>query len=287
MDGSTELGIKNYNPLSTAFQIRTVSYIQLGEFQDLLAKIFVERGLALKIEAALSVLLFGVSYWLDSSMPLPQRVAFAISLFLIAGIITILTQGQRKKRALSAPIRDKRKAYKLRQPDYTLDSTLNYSNAEVPATKRSGPRRLVAGLTAEQMKNFLAESGATKDRMWHINDTIDIAIPISVNGKMIITSYDAGDIMNNPAAGFGVLRITVYTSSGEIATSNNIPVKDIYCYRDLKNSGQGRIRVAHGFQVPDTYTFTPTYEVNDENGHLDWKIQGPTSLRVIPVQPNA
>ncbi len=119
-----------------------------------------------------------------------------------------------------------------------------------------------------------------------VGNTIDIAILIMINGKPIVTAYHSSQIMDNSAPGYGILSFTVYTSAGAVATSNGVPIKDIFCYRDSANSGQGDAKITHGFQVPDTYAIVPTYAVNDVDGKLDWVKQASRKITVISIIPS-
>ena len=79
-----------------------------------------------------------------------------------------------------------------------------------------------------------------------------------------------------------------------IASSNGVPVMDIYCYRDATNTGQGDAVIAYGLQQPDTYTIVPVFGIRDGSGNLSWRdlarqtvqVYATTQNKQFPVSPN-
>ena len=50
--------------------------------------------------------------------------------------------------------------------------------------------------------------------LYYINDSLSLAVPVQIEGTPITTMYSGGDIMTNPAASYGICRVTVFTSTG-------------------------------------------------------------------------
>jgi len=116
-----------------------------------------------------------------------------------------------------------------------------------------------------------------------VNSSLALSIPIKIDGTLIATSYNAGDPMNNPAAGFGICRFTVYASDGTVAKSNNVSMQDISAYRDSVKSGIGDAVINFGFQAADTITIVPVYGVRDAGGNLDWRKLDKITIQIVAL----
>ena len=106
---------------------------------------------------------------------------------------------------------------------------------------------------------------------YYINGSVSLAVPITIDGVAITTAYSSGDIMNNPAATYGIVRFTAYDSTGAVAKSNNVAVQDIYCYCDSTHSNIGDAAIAYGFQAAGTYVIVPVFGIKDGSGNLSWR----------------
>src|ERR1051326_2060416 len=114
----------------------------------------------------------------------------------------------------------------------------------------------------------------------YTDSTIEISVPISIDGVAISTSYAANAIMNNPAAGYGICRFTVKKSDGTIATSNGVNMADINCYRHPTESNTAIGKMAYGVQVADEFTILPFYGVKNLDGTLDWRALSSIKVKV-------
>jgi hypothetical protein len=118
--------------------------------------------------------------------------------------------------------------------------------------------------------------------MTYPKDSICFPITIMDGKAPIAPLYADGDLMNNPAVGYGICWFTLFLNGVAVNDANGVLIHNIYCTWNAANK-QAQLSVRAGVAAPGKYSAQPFYGVKDSGGLLNWRKQAAQDVTIAPL----